>query len=531
MRLQHAQWAAPFLVALHLPLFMFATNVHAFLFREVYTTGLAAILIAALVSIAGYRLTGDRGRTVALAAGVVAWCSWYGVFSYSLAMYLTVGPLAGGRTSVAVVPWSALWALYALVVLRARSFDVAATGWLLASLVLVTQPLAAVGAFAIRQPHAHVPPPDPVALRAAPRLPDIIHIIFDRYASATVLRTRYLFDNSPLTEQLRARGFTVADRSNANYFKTGLSLAATLNHTYLNDRFAGLEATSDWRPVYRLLEEHSVWRSLKPLGYDYVHLGSWWEPTRYNANATDNRSYAPIPHFAHWLYRNTPFADLGVSMGGMLDARREQWNRIHRQLKDLEKIRAGDRPLFAFVHFLLPHDPYVFGPRGEFLPPDVVKTRTVAENYVNHIRFANVALLQLVDRLMMDSARPKPIIIVQADEGPLPPRYDADTLTFDWRQATPEELHEKFGILNAMYLPGVTGRGLHPGISPVNTYRVVFNEYFGTNLDILPDRSFVSVGDRKPYQFIDATEVLSRGYKSARPGGVDPSRVMTSASR
>jgi hypothetical protein len=508
MKLRHAQWAAPFLIALHLPLFMFATNVHAFLFREVYTTALTVVLLAGAVAIGAYRVTGDRGRSVSLAAGVVAWCCWYGIFSYALALYVKVGPLAGGRVTAAVIPWSAFWALYAIIVVRARSFDVAASGWLLASLALVAQPLCVLGAFAIGQSHTRLPTPPPIALRAPARPPDIIHVIFDRYASDAILRNRYRFDNSALTQELRARGFVVADHSNANYFKTGLSLAATLNHTYLNDQFAGLEATSDWRPVYRLVNDHRVWRSLKPLGYEYVHLGSWWEPTRHNSNATTVRSYAPIPHFAHWLYRNTPLADLGVSAGGVLDARREQWKRIHAQLRDLETIRTGERPLYAFVHFLLPHDPYVFGPRGEFLPPDVVKMRTTPENYVNHIRFANVVLLQVVDRLLTHSSRQQPIIIVQADEGPLPARYDADTLGFDWRQATPDELREKFGILNGMYLPGVTGRGLHPGISPVNTYRVVFNEYFGANLELLPDRSFVSVGDRKPYQFIDVTDVV-----------------------
>ena len=60
-----------------------------------------------------------------------------------------------------------------------------------------------------------------------------------------------------------------------------------------------------------------------------------------------------------------------------------------------------------------------------------------------------------------------------------------------------------------MYLPDARPRGLHPGISPVNTYRVVFDAYFGTDLGLLPDRSYVSVGDRRPYDFIDVTDALT----------------------
>jgi hypothetical protein len=503
------QWVAPFLIAMHAPLFLFAQNVHAFLFQEVYATGVVAVVVAAVITFGIHRFIRDRGRTVCLAAGAVAWTCWYGLFSHALAGYFGIGPLAGGRVAATLIPWTLLWLLYATSVMRARSLDRRASSWLLGSLVLLAQPLLTLGTFVVQRPDLHAPLPAAVALQAPARPPDIIHFIFDRYASAGVLRARYAFDNSPLAQELRARGFFVADRSNANYFKTGLSLAATLNLTYLNSRFAGLERMSDWRPVYRLVDEHSVWRSLKPLGYEYVHLGSWWEPTRRNLHATENHSYARIPRFAQWLYEFTPLADLGVSLGGMLDSRLEQWKRIHRQLQDLERVRAGQRPVFVFVHFLLPHDPYVFGPGGEYLPADVVRKRPADENYVNHVRFANVAMIRTIDALMANTGRPRPIIIVQADEGPLPPRYGADTLTFDWRQATPDELREKFGILNAIYLPGGTSQRLYPAISPVNTYRVVFNDYFGAKLDLLPDRSFVSVGDRQPYQFIDITDVVA----------------------
>jgi hypothetical protein len=150
----------------------------------------------------------------------------------------------------------------------------------------------------------------------------------------------------------------------------------------------------------------------------------------------------------------------------------------------------------------------VFGPGGELLPLGVVSARTDIENYVNHVRFANLAMIRVIDALLAERNRPRPIIIVQGDEGPFPTRYATDLLTFDWRQATPDEIREKFGILNAMYLPGPDKRDLPHAISPVNAYRVVFNQYFGTALDLLPDRSFVSVGDRRPYQFIDVTNIL-----------------------
>ena len=49
---------------------------------------------------------------------------------------------------------------------------------------------------------------------------------------------------------------------------------------------------------------------------------------------------------------------------------------------------------------------------------------------------------------------------------------------------------DAWGILNAYYLPGIGQGDLYPTISPVNSFRVVFNQYFGGKFPLLPDLSF-----------------------------------------
>ena len=56
-------------------------------------------------------------------------------------------------------------------------------------------------------------------------------------------------------------------------------------------------------------------------------------------------------------------------------------------------------------------------------------------------------------------------------------------------------------ILNAYYLPGNGGNSLYPAISPVNTFRVVFNAYFGGRFPLLPDTSYYS-SYNDPYHFM-----------------------------
>ena len=69
-----------------------------------------------------------------------------------------------------------------------------------------------------------------------PDQPDIYYIITDEYARADVLEEFYDHDNSGFLDQLRERGFYVAEQSFSNYALTFLSLASSLDMRYVNDR-------------------------------------------------------------------------------------------------------------------------------------------------------------------------------------------------------------------------------------------------------------------------------------------------------
>jgi hypothetical protein len=54
-------------------------------------------------------------------------------------------------------------------------------------------------------------------------------------------------------------------------------------------------------------------------------------------------------------------------------------------------------------------------------------------------------------------------------------------------------------ILNAYYLPGDSSEAA-VDISPVNTFRMIFNRYFGGKYDYLENTAYFSVYN-KPYEF------------------------------
>jgi hypothetical protein len=64
-------------------------------------------------------------------------------------------------------------------------------------------------------------------------------------------------------------------------------------------------------------------------------------------------------------------------------------------------------------------------------------------------------------------------------------------------------------ILNAYHLPGGGEAALYPEISPANSFRVIFNRYFGTSLEMLPDESYYSIY-KYPYRLQNVTEASKR---------------------
>ena len=146
------------------------------------------------------------------------------------------------------------------------------------------------------------------------------------------------------------------------------------------------------------------------------------------------------------------------------------------------------------MHLACPHSPFMFGPRGESVPRRPVYEPAwhtthrpgwkewYREGYAGNVQGLNIYVEEAVDKILANSPKP-PIIIIQGDHGSYLGVTD-DLATTDVRS--------RFSILNAFYLPGRGGERLYSEISSVNTFRLVFSEYFDDDYPLLEDRSFWS---------------------------------------
>jgi hypothetical protein len=53
----------------------------------------------------------------------------------------------------------------------------------------------------------------------------------------------------------------------------------------------------------------------------------------------------------------------------------------------------------------------------------------------------------------------------------------------------------RMSILNAYYVNEETKKDLYETITPVNSFRIIFNHYFGTNYPLLEDLSYHAYGE------------------------------------
>lgn len=342
--------------------------------------------------------------------------------------------------------------------------------------------------------------------------PDIYYIILDRYGGGRTLKDLYGFDNREFLNFLTEKGFYVADQSTMNYPRTLTSLAASLNMEYINflTNIAG-ENTSDQTFAYPLVDNHKVGQLLKSQGYRYLHLGSWFEPAKVSTLADQNfimgDLYLGLDGFSTELLETTIFAPILrrlTSRTSSFDFAIQHRNRILYQFDRLAEIPPLDSPKFVFAHILIPHEPFVFDEDcGDITPV----SKLGIPDYIAQLSCANQKVMKLVETILTDSENP-PVIIIQADEGPYNMKYPMPKGRFNFKDASDNTLKERFPILNVLYLPGVATSELYPSITPVNTFRVIFNTYFGVDLELLPDKNYVYADEDHFYKYIEVTERL-----------------------
>ena len=342
--------------------------------------------------------------------------------------------------------------------------------------------------------------------------PDIYYLVLDGYGRADFLAEEYGFDNSALIDFLKRQNFYVAERSRANYMVTLVSLASALNYEHLDKLLGSQLADFTDQSLARALIRHSrVVTMLKRAGYTIVSIESQHSPARIADPDVNFTKWRHLNYFEIALLRMTPAPWLAGTMGVpiLYDHHRDRIVYSFDRLLDAAELPG---PKFVYAHIFVGHPPFVFGPRGERVYRAEGYTWDEGEKYTaaagrtrddyiagyrDQVTYLNGKLRLALKTILEKAARP-PIVIAFGDHGP------GSRLMWDSLEGT--DIKERYGILNAYHLPAIpespgSATEPYPSISPVNTFRVIFNRYFGTDYPLLEDKS-VYTPVFNPYRFI-----------------------------
>ena len=350
--------------------------------------------------------------------------------------------------------------------------------------------------------------------------PDIYYIILDAYGSQDTLENYYNFDNEKFLNFLEEHDFYIATESKTNYPTTHHSLSSSLNMIYVNFVLDKESIRPGVSLSAQLIDYCGICKFFKSQGYQHIHFGNWWEKTKWNQNADVNINYFRYraTDFTIMFYETTLVYPLLLKSALILgmevkapDPKNErileQYERILFQFEELKKIPDIEEPTFTFVHLKIPHGPWVFKEDGSYLSPEEGKKIPRKEKYLYQVMTINKKIMEAVENILENSTDP-PIIIIQGDHGPQNSIVDPKLKRgIFWNTATIEESQARFGILNVYYLPSEKDF-LYPSVSPVNSFRLIFNNYFGTDLETLPDYSYA--GNTKESFFVNMTDKVNK---------------------
>jgi hypothetical protein len=505
------------LLPIYFILFLFTKNIHSLQAIDLVRPIVLSLILVGIVYGISFVILRDPSRSALLTFVLWMVFSLYGhVYGLLKAAQAPLSIL--GKHSILMILTLIISTVLIVIVVRTRkSLSILNLSISIILAALTIFQLADMGFYYIAQEHQAIasPPSQTMSSRILPlnpaditSKPDIYYIILDTYTRNDVIQKDIGIDTSPFLDSLRQKGFYVGDCSTSNFDFTLVSVSSSLNMDFvqnLDPRFVPDNINNSLLDDY--IHHSKVRATLESIGYKTIAFATGFSFTE----ITDANEYLAPPNpsllspdvqpFESLWFKTTllralfdthpPF--LSTMLNYLSFPHSAHVAREEYLLDTLPQLAKQGGPKFVFAHVVIPHVPLVFRADGSITKDDryfremfdqPASTDYLIDGYKNQVEFIDQRMLSIVDTILKNSAQP-PVIIIQGDHGLL--------------------YYNHFPILNAYYLPDGGSKALYSTITPVNSFRVVFNQYFGAHLPLLPDNSFTSTYTR-PYDFKAVTD-------------------------
>jgi hypothetical protein len=402
-----------------------------------------------------------------------------GVTAFVLCSY---GAVFGQRHQTVAIWLPLIWfiiafAAGALALISLRR-SVAASIALILALAFASPSLVRIAAFLADRHESQAAAGNLARSIGARASPNIYWVVLDGYPRQDVLRESFGFDNSGFVQALAALDFVVLGNSRANFPATVNSISSTLNmdYTVTADR-EGIRpfALEDMQSI---VKGHSrTVARFKAMGYTYVHFENGYDylTACYPREPRCIRGNRGLDELDSAILSNTPLIHLLVSWDALKPGARSAafaWGGVADVTAKLSDIRETAAPFFLYAHVLAPHPPIRFHADCSFHPaePDLQGwSPTARPAFIEQLACTNTQTLALLQAIT--ASDPAALIILQSDHGTaFNGQFDKPPTAW-----TDDDLHERFGNLNALRLPTSCRAGAADDLTLVDTFPLVLS--------------------------------------------------------
>ena len=323
--------------------------------------------------------------------------------------------------------------------------------------------------------------------------PNVYHIILDEYTDNEILMKEFNYDNEKFLKFLNKNGFYVPNKSFSTWESTPDELSLILNMDYP-------QVNKGWiSDAYESLNDNEVMSIFSDQNYSIIETESmvrWKNFSNVDTKVCfDGHLYS---EFFDEVMRKSIIRYFLEHYHN--DTRRDMIKCAFNELS--QTVEQNNEPRYVFAHIVVPHPPFLFGPNGESVTPNNrevsgLQTWDNPQGYINQLVYATSQVSIAIENIVKND--PNAIIILQGDTGTFSGIDDVSKRKMD-------DIYQVHSILYAIRIPDVNNS---ENMIPVNTYRIIFNNYFGTNYEYLEQHSYTFYEEDV---WVEVTEKL-RKYK------------------
>ncbi len=493
-----------FLLAAYFPIALLASNLGEINPLTILRLIVFMLLVATVILFMLNIILHDWRKTSLLASFIIIFFSVYGLLYDFFKSSPALNPLFGRHR---VLFGSILVVFIILAYLITKKFNHPAEATLfinLFTIYLLAMPLVQIGFYSYQINKAAIDTPQTIKkVTESPEnnndLPDIYYIILDAYDRQDYLLSEFEYDNSAFLDSLSEKGFYIAECSRSNYAHTFLSLSSTLNMEYIPGFL--LEDTLTEHILKDALVHSRFRKSTAELGYQTVAFDNvHWD----FSDADTFYKFTIQPFLNPYLFPSEStfidnsilkiFNDMSPWLQDKISALAASAVKDHYYLQkyildSLDDSISLASPKFIFGHIEKPHGPYVFEPNGDFIEENAfyrdkyfaaINKHYSHLGYVKQVEYINQRVIHFVEQVLIES-NGEAVIIIQGDHG----------------IQEIEDLNARMAILYTVYLPDQDYSLFYQSITPVNTFRLIQDKFFSTNLGLIKDESYYSYREDK----------------------------------